>query len=992
MSLSAERFAEYFLALHGHEPFPWQQRLMHQIFDGKWPDTLALPTASGKTACIDIAIFALACGAPIAPRRIFFVVDRRVIVDEAFERAAKIATALRDAHEGILAETATVLRKLAGAGAGDDPLAVFQLRGGQYRDDAWARTPTQPTVVCSTVDQIGSRLLFRSYGASPYAWPLHAGLAANDALILLDEAHCANPFRQSLEAIARYRRWSETTVPSPFAHVVLSATPGLMATTPFALDDEDRAHPVLKRRIRARKPARLIESKAKTATMSFAQDIVEQTKKLADRGARRIGIIVNRVATSKQVYALLGDKLKVPADRRALFIGRMRPLDRDDLMRRWQPTFTAGSAIATEQPCFAVATQCLEVGANLDFDALVTESASLDALRQRFGRLFRLGEPDHIDPAKGPVAVVVMPTMTAKDVDPIYDDALPGTWTWLVKNADDEVFDFGIEAVDTVLPRQPEERAAFLTEHHLLPMVTDAPIMLPAHVDCWAQTSPAPRHEPEPALFLHGMQRNAPEAQVCWRADLDGLDAKHWLDAVMSVPPASGECLSVPLLVLRRWLKGEDTGAALADVSAIEPDDASDERTASHAPRIALLWRGPEDSVVLSGDGNVRELRPGDTLVLPTGLKGWDVFGAVSCGDDGEPLALDRGDEANVQARGRVALRLTPALIDGYPASGARDALRTFVVGEGGSEFLTTAEFRADLSNCLRQLIKALPTDTDCFGREWRWLRVALTHLVPRKASYELEKHPSGGLILTARRKLIACERATLQKGAVGTDFSTEDDAASFTVPVPLPKHLQGVADLAAGFGAGCNLPDAICADITLAASLHDLGKADPRFQAWLHGGLPFPVPQPYERMLAKSGGAANPVARRRARERAGYPAGGRHELLSVRLAESDPRILAQANDAELVLHLIASHHGRCRPFAPVIEDPQPLDVDLDFAGRRLCANSETLLERLDSGVAERFWNLTRRYGWWGLAYLEAIHILADHRRSEAEQQRENAQ
>jgi CRISPR-associated endonuclease/helicase Cas3 len=164
---------------------------------------------------------------------------------------------------------------------------------------------------------------------------------------------------------------------------------------------------------------------------------------------------------------------------------------------------------------------------------------------------------------------------------------------------------------------------------------------------------------------------------------------------------------------------------------------------------------------------------------------------------------------------------------------------------------------------------------------------------------------------------------------------------------------------------------------------MHDAGKADPRFQSWLRGGTPVAADQA---PLAKSG--ANGYDRkaiRRARERAGYPAGGRHELMSVAMLEKGE--VDRDLDRDLLLHLVGSHHGWCRPFGPVAPDDEPVEVS--YGGYR--ARSDHRLEAAGSGVAERFWRLTRRYGWWGLAYLEALVRLADHRTSEAEEDRKEA-
>lgn len=107
-------FEAFFTQLHNYSPFPWQSELARLACADEWPEFIAVPTGSGKTAAIDAAVFALAVTGRC--RRIFYTVNRRIIVDEAFERAQRIAAALANPRpdQPEVAKVAAALRDLSG--------------------------------------------------------------------------------------------------------------------------------------------------------------------------------------------------------------------------------------------------------------------------------------------------------------------------------------------------------------------------------------------------------------------------------------------------------------------------------------------------------------------------------------------------------------------------------------------------------------------------------------------------------------------------------------------------------------------------------------------------------------------------------------------------------------------------------------------------------------------------------------------------------------
>jgi CRISPR-associated endonuclease/helicase Cas3 len=996
MNLTVCDFEEFFRECHGDRPFPWQKRLCGEVLQGNWPRVLGLPTASGKTSLIDIGLFVLAAGAAGACRRIAFVVDRRVVVDEAAERARHLAICLASASAGKTKLVADRLKKL---GDIDSPLGVSVLRGGIPPDEDWAKTPSQPVVVLSTVDQIGSRLLFRAYGRhGPRSWPIHAGLLGRDTLVILDEAHCSRPFSQTMRALVeRYQGWADVSVGRPSRFLMMSATAG--EDPDFVLEATGHRGDVLEPRLTASKLARLVPVKASNddraalasviakevgaliggpAAQPAGDDAQPSDDRLGKRRGRKnaartgaateatvntpqvVGVVVNRVADARAIF----EQVNLPPERKLLLTGRTRGLDRDRLLAEWLPRLRASKdRPPLTESVVVVATQCIEVGANLDFDVLVTECAALDSLRQRFGRLNRLGLHNE---ARATIVGFEKPN----EDDPVYGPAIAKTWAYLMANADTtsntvgrkkvdaRIVDFGVDALDATLSTSaPEDGVSALCAPS-----SNAPLLRPSDLDLLVQTNPRPEPSPDISEFLHGLGAHTSDVTVVWRADLAVGDEPMWAEAVAVQPPSAGEGCPVPIWAAQRWLRGD---GAIDPLGYVEGEvDVSIDHAAPNGSRRALRWRGSSDAKPVTADG----IKPGDVLVVPTLWGGCDEYG---WNPTSVTPATDVGDVAAATYRARPVLRLAKPVTAAWFGSASIDEKLS-----AGIEVLRNPEASSKQRLSVLDTLASDPAMLD-------WTKAVVAAL------------KEGGFRFAEAAGAAALIGRPIRAGS-DPEVSTSDDNSSATVVATLHEHSSGVEGWARRLASASQLGPLVVEAVAFAGWLHDVGKADPRFQVWLHDGDEVAAAAASALLAKSKTNPRNKAAIERARVRARYPKGTRHEMLSVAMISASPELrdlaATRSLDWDLIVHLVASHHGFARPFAPVPEpDVEPLDVHLAHRDKeavdfQLRARSDHGLERADSGVADRFWLLVRRYGWHGLAYLEAILRLADHRRSEEEE------
>ncbi|MCQ8129556.1 type I-G CRISPR-associated helicase/endonuclease Cas3g [Methylomonas rivi] len=913
-----EKFEAYFQEITGFPTLRWQRRLFHQLSENRLPDALDLPTGLGKTSVMVLWLLARALN-PALPRRLVYVVDRRVVVDQATQVAEELQTKLEQLPE---------LKALLGFNQ-NESVSVSTLRGQFVDNRQWLADPTKAAIIVGTIDMIGSRLLFEGYGVSRNMRRYHAGFLGADSLCVLDEAHLCQPFEALLQAVASDKSLLPTveqmlSIP-PFKRLSLSATGKQGGNQAFGLQAEDYGDDVVAQRLNAKKE---LSIEIGNEGNPLPELLGAEAWDLKDSG-NRILIFCNRREDARKIKADLENrfkqaKVKYPIN---FLTGGRRVRERQNLVA-WLADygFLAGSEAKHDTPVFLIATSAGEVGIDLDADHMACDLVAFERMVQRFGRVNRRGEKSAC------IKVVAIPPKAPTVKRPTVPDVfMPQPPSIPPENADKALLkqykqeqqafekaqkiyqkvqeeyaqqlasyqqtakafegyqaqlavvkrlagDASPGAITALKPKVPsDEMKAALSEELLRPALTRA------LVDAWSMTS-LEQHTARPDIqpWLRGWQPNEePETTLAWRQYLP------WGYGDDFPNPAEVEAFfeNAPIH-LSETLEISVREAAKNLVKRAQETLKSDSNL-SGKPALLLLTRAGKlagnRSFTVQQLANVAELKELQVLlanrqaVITRFLGGLSNEGLLDDSADGEGLVtLDHQWDEHIV--------------------GYRVVCREYVVKAEG-DWHTVYQFKPK-------------ADEDAEAVEIWLVQV-----------YRGPKSQRQGDPAVARFE------QSLQKHH---DFAG--------------REMKTIAQALA-------LP-ADYADLVVAAMRrHDLGKQRGLWQTSMNAP---PDGRPY----AKTLGGGNP------RLLAGY----RHEFGSLADVANDAAINQLPTELQdLALHLIASHHGYACPVIAPIDPGAPPSV---------------LAERAQQ-AALRFACLQRQWGPWGLAWWEAVFRAADHRASQ---------
>jgi CRISPR-associated endonuclease/helicase Cas3 len=950
VTIHRDDFVKFFAAVNGgHTPFGWQEKLLDTVLGGRWPDRIAAPTGAGKTSAIDVHVFATALtsatGGPRLPRRLVMVVDRRILVDDQYQRALELAEKLASPEHPLVAEVADVLTALSkpdGQANPDVPaLVTARLRGGSVPSRSWRDYPAACAVLCATPDMWGSRLLFRGYGTSGTAAAREAGLLAFDAAVVVDEAHLTRQLLVTARRVAQLAQVAEVPINQlPALQVVeVSATPNGEAkagSTTVAVDEDDLAEERLAARLTRPKPSSLLpvagwpqNRQSGKVVAELAQAVIAMRAEVcADTAGgttgSTVGCYVNTVSMALAVsHALLQKALRV-----VTVCGQIRPADVDRLRMRYPGIL---STRGNPEVDVIVTTQSLEVGADLDLAGIVTELASGSALAQRVGRVNRLGKRE-----SGPVTVIVPdePVTEKMRSGPYSADELRASHAWVTERAA-ESLGLAPWALRESPPPSAERRRMLYQRLEL------------ADAWHWARTSDDLAAEPELDLWLSDSLEADASTGIVVR---DALPAEP-ADAVefaRDLPPAPWEVFPVPYRTAQTILT-QLLGSG----------------------KVMVRVRGEDTTLLQAAPSGAADLRPGDLVIIDSSAETFTpamkhvfsppVVVPSSSAEDDERDGIDatrRGCADDVlhfqahPAKGSIRFRLewSPdhAQVAGFEQGTARLLLDDFAENFEDDTERTRRDSLAKLLGTVRDKVPGALADT--VGQVIGLLRGNV-----KESDVILRRSDDGGVrvVVLDRRRAVADED-------LRQVFTPNIDA-----PVLLRAHQHDVATRATVLGRGLRMPTDMINALRIAGEHHDDGKADRRFQITRLGTKGDGDP------LAKSEPGKTTRAVQEHQALGGLPGRWRHEQRSVVDGWADVQA-ELAVDHELALRLIGTSHGHGRSGFP--------HSSAELAGPEDTPDWLSLAAELfDTGGWDELIEATQiRYGVWGCAYLEAVLRAAD--------------
>lgn len=817
-------------------------------------------------------------------------------MDSTFYHAKRMEKALSNpAPSDVVEIMANRLKSIAGS---NRPLEVIRLRGGIA--SSRLSSPSQPAILLTTLPMYGSRLLFRGYGSSRGMRPIDAAMAGTDSLILLDEAHLAPHLRTLCEAI---------TDCTPHIHPILNearSRPTLVQLTAtgnqanedrFTLNDEDRQHPIVGERLSAVKQLKLIVNEKKNE--NFLAKATHDVLKNASSPTTCL-VFTNTPKVARTTFSCLR---KLMQDAEILLLtGRIREQEAGQIRQHVLNGMSTSSDTNRERTrhFIVVATQTLEVGADIDAEYLITEQCGVRALTQRLGRLNRLGH------FKNAIAVYVHTPATAHrskgskpDFWPVYGEEpkkLLDTLRDYLKNNTTENVSLSPEYVAEILG-PPDDNLG------------RAPELLPGILWEWVKTSSPHKDEAPVEPYFSGISGAQMLVTIIWRAHVPKEDERLWPHAT------DREAIGVPIGEFRNtWQKAWNQ----RKIFRLRSDGTTIEKT------------------------SINSVRPGDQIVLHSDCGLMDEFGWNPDATTAKIMdisLIDHGLPLDTEAIRRICdISVKQDLMDKALGKASDD------IDVERHEQINAIE------DILNQISQSSPHGWD--SRKWD------------EFINSLREKP----VVTPYREVPRL-RITRQNSKIQSDDFDETSLAKTSVK--LKPHCDAVADLAKSVCERLGLPSDLINVVEHAGRLHDIGKADQRFQRWLDPDCDHSL------LLAKSNTPHHEWGKRQ--NASGWPKWGRHEALSARLVhtwlDKNPD-WCDSIKRDLLVHLVISHHGKARPLIAPVVDNTSLTVEGLISDEPVVATAD--LEIIDWEQPSRFRNLNDHFGPWGIALLEAILRLSD--------------